>query len=235
MRGALGFTIPHVVAPSADFDPTDWGTPVAWWSGRDAGSITASGGDVSQWDTLVGSAHATQATGSLQPKTGVVTLNSHNGLDWTDDLLESSLNADPPAGTWVAVVRPDAISYQAIWASTGSGSSEIRINPSGNLELLKKAVALLATSTGTLAANTPAIVVVTRTDGAGYAFYINGAASGSGTAAGTWSSTETTRIGAYQSTIEHWDGGIFELVRYDAVIADPVGLSDALNDVYAVY
>lgn len=53
---------------------------VAWYDASDLGSITESGGLVSQWDSKVGSYHLTQGTGGNQPTTGADTQGGRNVL-----------------------------------------------------------------------------------------------------------------------------------------------------------
>jgi hypothetical protein len=80
MRGALGFTIPHVAGGGA-FSPLDLPGLVAWYDASDTSSITEAGGLVSQWDDKSGNGfHIVQATGSQQPTTGSHTMNSLNTL-----------------------------------------------------------------------------------------------------------------------------------------------------------
>ena len=54
-----------------------------WLDAADTSTITASGGDVSQWNDKSGFGNNfTQATGANQPKTGTRTINSKNVLDF---------------------------------------------------------------------------------------------------------------------------------------------------------
>jgi len=66
----------------------------AWFDAYDEGTITESGGAVSQWDDKSGNAnHATQGTGSLQPVTGTNVINGLNAI-YSDgsNLLEIALD-----------------------------------------------------------------------------------------------------------------------------------------------
>lgn len=80
-----------IIASSKLGAPT---TPVAgytlWLDAADTSTITASGGDVSQWNDKSGNAsHFTQATGANQPKTGTRTINGKNVIEYdgTNDVL----------------------------------------------------------------------------------------------------------------------------------------------------
>ena len=71
------------------FDPADL-SPQLWLDAADATTITESSGDVSQWNNKGSLGNFTQGTGSLQPKTGVTTLNSLNVIDFNSDRLVST-------------------------------------------------------------------------------------------------------------------------------------------------
>lgn len=89
MRSNLGFTAGPRPAASSSFVPTDISGLVAWYDASDAGSITASGGAVSQWNDLSGNGyHLTQSTGALQPETGAATLNGLNVVTFGRDSQE---------------------------------------------------------------------------------------------------------------------------------------------------
>lgn len=61
-----------------------------WLDASDATTITASSGDVSQWNNKGSLGNFTQATGAVQPKTGVTTLNGLNVLDFAGDYLTAA-------------------------------------------------------------------------------------------------------------------------------------------------
>lgn len=58
-----------------------------WLDASDTLTITASSGDVSQWSNKGKLGNFTQATGAVQPKTGVTTLNGLNVVDFSSDYL----------------------------------------------------------------------------------------------------------------------------------------------------
>lgn len=113
-------------AAGSSFDPTSVTGLVAWHDASNAGSITASGGTVSQWDDLSGNGHhLTQATSTYQPTTGSSTINGLNalGFDGVDDYLRSSLTT----GTtfiWFLVLNLLDISngYSSLMDGTGGGA-----------------------------------------------------------------------------------------------------------------
>lgn len=66
-------------------------TTAAWYDAADEGTITESGGLVSQWDDKSGNGRdISQGTGSNQPTTGTRTLNGLNVLDCAGDYLENT-------------------------------------------------------------------------------------------------------------------------------------------------
>jgi len=80
-----------IIASSKLKAPT---TPVAgytvWLDASDTGTITSSGGDVSQWsDKSVNGRNFTQSSATAKPKTGTRTLNGKNVIDFdgTNDFL----------------------------------------------------------------------------------------------------------------------------------------------------
>lgn len=61
-----------------------------WLDATDAGTITSSGGDVSQWNDKSGNArNFTQSSATAKPKTGTRTINSKNTIDFdgTNDFM----------------------------------------------------------------------------------------------------------------------------------------------------
>ena len=71
------------------FTPADL-SPSVWLDASDTSTITASSGDVSQWNNKGSLGNFTQATGALQPKTGVTTLNGKNVIDFAGDRITSA-------------------------------------------------------------------------------------------------------------------------------------------------
>lgn len=73
--------------------PSDISGLVFWVKADDAGSITSSGGEVSQWSDKSGAGnHVTQSTAGAKPKTGLSTINSKNviSFDSTDSIFRNS-------------------------------------------------------------------------------------------------------------------------------------------------
>lgn len=72
----------------AEIDAADM---LFWADADDATTITAAGGNVSQWNDKSGNDnHVSTATASIQPLTGTQTLDGKNVIDFIDDRLEFS-------------------------------------------------------------------------------------------------------------------------------------------------
>jgi len=138
--------------------------------------------------------------------------------------------------TLAAWVNPNAVaSYKSIygWAdySGGGGNAggpQLRannLNP-GKLEFLVQDVALIATSTGTVANSAWSHVAVTYDSSGNWVFYINGTTSGSGTNLQSFSYFNSQLHlwiggrgnGTTPSPIEEWDGSMDELRYMNAVM-----------------
>jgi len=115
------------------FSPLDL-TPQLWLDADDASTITASSGNVSQWNDKSGNAyHVSQSTGTAQPKTGTVTRNGRNVLDFdgTDDRLfretDTALGRNVTGLTLYWVASFDAVPGQLIVFSTGGAVGTTRV------------------------------------------------------------------------------------------------------------
>ena len=112
------------------FSPLDL-TPQLWLDADDASTITSSSGNVSQWNDKSGNGyHVTQATGTAQPKTGTVTRNGRNVLDFagTDDRLfretDTALGRNVTGLTVYWVASSDIANVQIIGFSQGTGTEQ---------------------------------------------------------------------------------------------------------------
>jgi hypothetical protein len=127
-----------IIASSKLGAPT---APVAgyklWLDAADTSTITASGGDVSQWDDKSGNAsNFTQATGANQPKTGTRTINSKNVLDFdgsTDRMICPSSTTlfkylhSTTGGTVFFVGLVDNSATERTMISTGNASTTVGV------------------------------------------------------------------------------------------------------------
>jgi hypothetical protein len=74
------------IVASSIFTPADL-SPELWLDAADTSTITASSGNVSQWNNKGSLSNFTQGTGALQPVTGSSTVNGLNVLDFTAHYL----------------------------------------------------------------------------------------------------------------------------------------------------
>lgn len=167
---------------STAFAPTDIANLVFWADASDATSITESAGAVSQWNDKSGKDfHVTQGTGSLQPITDSVTINSLNAIDFdgVDDLLVNAAMQDFTTVTIfvVATYSDDAsdITQTLLDLSPGSGSNQ-GISLRANFGALQSTAS--KTSGGTTAI--PGSVILdqallhrTIVDGTNHSYHIN--------------------------------------------------------------
>lgn len=78
------------------FSPTDINGITLWLDADDATTITESAGEVSQWDDKSGNGFdVVQATGTSQPTTDSVTINSRNAIDFdgVNDFMSNSVDS----------------------------------------------------------------------------------------------------------------------------------------------
>lgn len=132
-------------------------TTLGWWDTSDTGSITESGGSVSQVNEQKGGVPLIQATGSLQPTTGTRTQNGLNVLDFdgTEQLNMSGSGdfaiAQPTNVTFISVHGVDVINNNndGLWATTSAGNdyvfeSDINSEFRGKVTILNNANLVLS-------------------------------------------------------------------------------------------
>ena len=120
---------------SGHLSPT---SPVAgykvWLDAADTGTITSSGGAVSQWTDKSGNAYTfTQATAAYKPTTGTQTQNGKNVLAWdSNDLLVSTaaasvwkfLNYGSGSTYFIAAKHTATSSYGGVITTNGGSTQE---------------------------------------------------------------------------------------------------------------
>jgi len=102
-------------------------TTELWLDADDSGTITESGGSVSQWDDKSGNGRdATQATPSLQPQTGTQTINGLNALELQADYINSIIQSGTfPSGFQYFVVHEKigaSNTFEAVASLFGTGT-----------------------------------------------------------------------------------------------------------------
>lgn len=115
MRG-LTLGDPALVASAAGFSPLSL-SPALWFDASDISTITESSGAVSQWNDKSGNGrHATQATSSAQPTTGLASQNGRN-------LLRFDGNDALALGTSLSV--PVTYTTFIVYSNTNVGTSAV--------------------------------------------------------------------------------------------------------------
>lgn len=221
------------VAETAGWSPADLaGTLVAWYDAQDVGTITQSGGDVSQWDDKSGNArHMVQATGSRQPAYGANALApGYPGLTYTeadDTQLVAPVSGitSTMTGYVVAFLTSTATHIYGRLLNVGiAGSSDN--NPFAAALLLREATneKILSFFNGTLDTaisityDTPFLAGGRVTEAAGsttLAVRLNGNADVTAVAGTAFdgSTADSLSIGDNLSTApENWDGVVSEVI-----------------------
>lgn len=151
-------------------------------------------------------------------------------FDGAGDILiaENAVTLKP--ATFFCILNLDSIAGAN--GVIGGGSTAFFVMTSGNaLQLRAQSVAVIATSTATLAATTDYRIIITYDGSGNYAFYVDGAAEGSG--------TQNETIGSFAPYLSVVDAGvplggtIRDLGAYDNVLSggDITALDDYLASI----
>jgi hypothetical protein len=159
--------------------------------------------------TLTNNVNTSTVTGAAEIVNGL-TYDGVAGKSYT-----ASANVQQSVFTidgWVNLTSTPG-SPRGVWGSDTSGAIEFRVNDSPhNLTLLKQGVAAIGTSSGTISLTTWTHVAATYDGSGNYAFYINGAPSGSGTNLQTFSFTGSNNgVGGSTGGPELWFGTLDEI------------------------
>lgn len=199
-----------------------------WLHAERVGYPYADGVGVGNWIDLSGQGnHATQPDGSsgVRPllKTGAIGGRRSVRWDGADDFLGSALSAALKPVTIIAVLWPSGqTAGGTIVGGTGAaGGLQFRIDdPAGTLSFVKQDVVGIGTSSGSVPLAAPSIVVGTYDASGNYAFYINGAASGTGLNNQTLVANTTTIGRFWNSNTEILLGDLGALLVFSRVLVD---------------
>lgn len=216
------------------FSPLDL-TPQLWLDAADTSTITSSSGNVSQWNDKSGNAyHVTQAVGTSQPKTGTITRNGLNVLDFdgtnhylvreTDTALGRNVSgltvywvaSFDSGGSGLVVAFATNVAVNATRVASGFNTSTQFNNSGRTLDADASATANSSTlSTGTWYANC-AVFDYANTD---LNLYVDRTANGSNTSfqtATTTSNTDSLRltVGSGVGFAQRVNGQIAEILVY---------------------
>ena len=203
------------------FAPNKFGGLELW---LDASQLTGlvNNDPLGTWTDFSGKGnHATQGTAGFKPiyKTNIVNEKPIIRFDGIDDLMTCALTGSEKAVTFFAVVyvMDTTDISNAIVGTNANGGLGFKISNTGKIELVKVGTILIGASTTSLGARVFKIVAGTYSSSGAFAFYLNGAADGSGTNDQTLTAGLTTQIGrdAVQTPFE---GDIAEILKFHRVL-----------------
>lgn len=195
----------------------------------------ANGTAVQDWDDLGrGNTNATNTLTGTTLATGQLNGKSAVRFPGTESMFSARTGSQKPLTTVVVAKFDGVTSFQTmVGPSGGSGGRLFRLSNTGKLELVKSNVALIGTSTTALSANTYYILTVTYDSSGNFAFYVNGAAAGSGTNDLEFDPQET-RLGTWDGGLE-WLTGYIAEVREANVVLTSAELAAVHSDLGAFY
>ena len=186
MRTAAGRLLSYQAPPPLTVNGLAW-----WFKGdgtywQDAARTTPALLDtatVGAWDEHGNAqAHAIQTTLASRPilKTGANGINGHPVVqfDGAATSLNCGLSSASVPFTWFGVIKPtNFAANQALFGGVANAAAWV-IDTTGKQLIVKAGVAVVASSTTALTAGVAAIIHVTYSAGGGWAFFVNGAATG---------------------------------------------------------
>lgn len=194
------------------FSPLDL-SPTLWLDASDTGTITESGGSVSQWDDKsTNGNNFVQATGSSQPATGTRTINSLNVVDFNGSttFLENNPSTFAAAQpfTIFAVAEHDTDVYSRIFTQLGANVLFAFINTE---RTYSGAGLFVYGTTGDAPTGSPLLLRYTF-DGASSNGFIDGVQTVSGNfGTNEFETGRVVRIGANESGVQALDGAVGEI------------------------
>lgn len=213
---------------SSAFSPLSL-SPTLWLDASNAGSITSSGGAVSQWSDLSGNNnHCTQSTAGAKPTTGATTQNGLNVIDFDggSDFLDYATSLQPVAAGGLSVVAvarragsggtlvteratTQVRAFQYLLASEYYISSD-GVNSSSNHQIEFATFAATASPFQTTFTSVSGSRMVCRLNGTARTVTTGTATTMTGGAGG--------RIGRREGAIQFWQGWMAEIIAVPAVL-----------------
>jgi hypothetical protein len=205
---------------SGAFDPNTIAGLIGWWKADDAASITASGGNVSQWNNKKTSAtvHLVQATGANQPNTGTRTQNGLNVIDFngTSDAMRAPWGSTlaQPFTVFVVAASDSVAAQRGMCDASGGAASDslLMYHPPGSTWAIYAGASV---SSG-VTANTAAHVHTGLFNAASSQMWTD-ATAGSAANAGL-RDMATLAVGTEEPGTNLWDGWIAEVIVYNAAL-----------------
>lgn len=229
----------------AAFSPADIPDLEAYWDARlgadkSTGVPAGNGEAVQFWIGQAGTSFdATQSTSLLRPTVQDAWNNSNPALNFdgsTGQNMTTSADGALKPFTAVAVVSYNSGGNNTILGPVGfTAGITLRINSSGQLELLKSGTLIIATDSTSMSVNSRNIVAVSYSGTGQYQFWINGSKTGSGTNNQSFDAS-SLMIGADKG-FDAIFGQIAAVALYASVVSDSNmdKLSDYLNDIWGVF
>ena len=212
--------------------PTEIGGCVGWWDASDAGSITQSGGFVSQWDDKSGNGNHATASGTARPTTGVRVIGGRNALDFdgvatimrADGVASVVSGVDKPATVFVVVDRdsPQTNSAVAGWFSTTSPAPllHFRYNGANWVTAKRDDTVSSKTTSSTTAVSADAIVCANVIFGTQSTIYENGTMSQPPGDIDVGATTVNAfAIGSANVLTSFFDGAFAEVIIFNAALS----------------
>jgi len=200
-------------------------TTAAWFDAADSGTITESGGAVSQWDDKSGNdKHATQGVGSEQPTTGANTINGLNALTFdgvNDTLAIPSLGMTDGACIFYVFSPTNDPYYTVVGTSDGTDGREHDKIWTGNYPKTFRTVRINNTGTGSSFPE-DGLGMITKnaqTSGPNYDIFLDGEHLVAHTAAFTFS--DNIDIIGSDGGAAVFTGDIAEIVVVNEYMSDP--------------
>lgn len=204
----------HKTAAPSGFNASDWGTAIHEWDTSKAGAVHATGSTVDTWDDLIGSATMTMHSGA-KPTTGTDTLGGKNVFTCSGAYADTTTTDGGHS-------QPYTVAFVA---KLSSGTPKI-VAGDGGVVQTSTVYRMFAGSFGNYGTYTTGVwaVHVCIFNAASSRGWLNGVQSA---ALNVGTATKSTfAIGASGSALT---GNFAHLVAWSGAVADPGGLSAALN------
>jgi len=209
------------------WSPSDLTGLSGWYDPSDSGTITESGGAVSQIDDKSGGAnHLAQGTGANQPTTGTRTQNSLNVLDFdgTDYMNYGTFPVNSSGDlTIMGVFIIDVINHQSDSIFSMDATNDFQI-ASDNASQFDGSIVVSGIGTSAAWSGGPysgvILAEVVFDYGATYKAFVDGSEVASGTYTGTKLDTsQDFKVMVQRGTSRFVDGAMGELLVFDEVDA----------------
>lgn len=190
---------------------------VAWYDASNAGSITSSSGNVSQWNDLSGSGfHLVQGTGANQPDTGVNTLNGLNVIKFiranSDRMTKSGISTT--VTSVFGVFKNSYTTGTQVPCGTNADAFSYLLGSGGVINMFAGAGGSGSSNSTT---NNTAFTAYCLINGASSVLNLNGTSTTTST--GTTTAATAIQVGDAASGGNYWNGDIAEFFMSSSLIS----------------